>query len=248
MVSFTVLSYNIHHGVGVDGKYDLEAIVEVVKKSGAEIVGLCDVDRNWTVRSNFEDQPGTFKEKLEMDGVYEASLDQSVDGNQRRQYGNLLLSSLPILESSVEKVYVRDDPNLAYDGTRETEPRIIIKARIQVESEEVCVICAYLSAGENMPRERMRQIGRIEQMIGSVKGSAVLMGDLNATPDSEELLRLKKVFSDSSEGKGFVTKASGTNAGKQIDYILVRGLAVEEIRVIESDASDHLPIWAKISC
>lgn len=43
--SFRVMSYNIHHGRGLDGKIDLERIANVIKKEGADIVTLQEVDK-----------------------------------------------------------------------------------------------------------------------------------------------------------------------------------------------------------
>ena len=40
----TVMSYNIHHGRGLDDVVDLERIAEVIVESGAEIVALQEVD------------------------------------------------------------------------------------------------------------------------------------------------------------------------------------------------------------
>ena len=53
-----VASFNIHHGVGLDGKLDLDRIAEVVRSTGAEVVGLQEVDRHLSVRSGWIDQPG----------------------------------------------------------------------------------------------------------------------------------------------------------------------------------------------
>ncbi|MGG4342090.1 endonuclease/exonuclease/phosphatase family protein [Paenibacillus lautus] len=55
-VSTTVMSYNIHHGVGLDEQLSLQRIAEVIRDSGAEIVVLQEVDRFYGERSDFQDQ------------------------------------------------------------------------------------------------------------------------------------------------------------------------------------------------
>ena len=40
-----VLTYNIHHGEGIDGKFDLARIAKVIRKSRAHIVALQEVDQ-----------------------------------------------------------------------------------------------------------------------------------------------------------------------------------------------------------
>ena len=41
----TVISYNIRHGQGMDGKVDLPRIAEVIRTSGAQVALLQEVDR-----------------------------------------------------------------------------------------------------------------------------------------------------------------------------------------------------------
>lgn len=53
--SVTVASYDIHHGVGVDDRLDLDRIAEQIRTSGADIIGLQEVDRHWSSRSDFVD-------------------------------------------------------------------------------------------------------------------------------------------------------------------------------------------------
>ena len=51
-----VLSYNIHHGEGLDGRIDLERIASVIRASEADLVALQEVDQS-TERSGGVDQP-----------------------------------------------------------------------------------------------------------------------------------------------------------------------------------------------
>ena len=53
-IDVKVMSYNIHHAVGQDGILDLERIAKVIEDSGAEIIGLQEVDNHWSERSQFE--------------------------------------------------------------------------------------------------------------------------------------------------------------------------------------------------
>jgi endonuclease/exonuclease/phosphatase family metal-dependent hydrolase len=43
--SFRIMTYNIRHGEGLDGKIDLLRIAEVIKREGADIVALQEVDK-----------------------------------------------------------------------------------------------------------------------------------------------------------------------------------------------------------
>src|SRR6266516_6633088 len=43
--TFRVMTYNIHHGEGLDGKVDLLRIVELIRREGADFVALQEVDK-----------------------------------------------------------------------------------------------------------------------------------------------------------------------------------------------------------
>ena len=49
-----VLTYNIHSGVGGDGVYDLERIAGVVRRSGADVVCLQEVQSRECALAMFE--------------------------------------------------------------------------------------------------------------------------------------------------------------------------------------------------
>jgi len=243
-MTIKVLNYNIHRGTDSAKNYNLEATCAAIKGSGAEIVGIQEIDRNWSERSNWEDQVEILTKVLGMKSVFAASIDlpPKTPGGPNRQLGNGLFSKYPILSPQVHHMYINDDPNLAYDGTRETEPRSILEAKIDLGEKTISVLCTHLSVHSR--KERLRQIGKLEGIIKRIEGSLILLGDLNASPDSEEILRLRKILIDPSLGKGLVTKP---NEKRQVDYILVRDLKVDEIKVLKSDASDHLPLLAKLT-
>jgi endonuclease/exonuclease/phosphatase family metal-dependent hydrolase len=69
------LTFNIHHGAGVDGKLDLERVARTIEASGASVVGLQEVDRYFDARSNWVDQPAWLAARLKMDYVFAANLD-----------------------------------------------------------------------------------------------------------------------------------------------------------------------------
>ena len=97
-MTLTLLSYNIHSGVGVDGVLDLGRIVDVIVASGADLVALQEVDRHRRAQSRFEDQPGVLAERLGLHLAYAANLDEEParPGARRAQYGTALLSRRPL--------------------------------------------------------------------------------------------------------------------------------------------------------
>ena len=244
MPQFSVLSYNIHHGVDKSQKYNLEATCAVLRTSGADIIGLSEVDRKWGERSNWDDQLDILSKRLEMAGAFATSIEKepSADHDVGSEYGNALLSKYRITGSRVEHLYINDDHNISYDGTGETEPRSILQAEVDVRGEKIGVLCTHLSVHSQV--ERLRQGGKLREIIKSLRGPLGLVGDLNADPASEELAILGKHLEDPSEGRGFITKP---DEGRQIDYILIRDLKAINIDVIKSEASDHYPLLAKLA-
>lgn len=51
-----VMTFNIHHAQGTDGVLDVRRIAEVVRTSGADVVGLQEVDSHYSGRSDWADQ------------------------------------------------------------------------------------------------------------------------------------------------------------------------------------------------
>jgi len=51
----TVATWNLHHGVGLDGRYDLTRVVNTIKNSGTHVVALQEVDRYFRKESLCDD-------------------------------------------------------------------------------------------------------------------------------------------------------------------------------------------------
>ncbi|MEZ6125818.1 MAG: endonuclease/exonuclease/phosphatase family protein [Planctomycetaceae bacterium] len=85
-----VLSYNIHHGEGVDRKLDLQRIADVILSVRPDLVALQEVDRNAT-RTGGVDQPAELARLTRMHVVFGANIEL-----QGGHYGNAVLSRHPI--------------------------------------------------------------------------------------------------------------------------------------------------------
>jgi endonuclease/exonuclease/phosphatase family metal-dependent hydrolase len=96
-----VMTFNIHHGKGMDLKVDLYRIAEVIEKSNAHIIGLNEVDKHFSKRSYFEDQISWLAKQLNMNYAFSPSLSLKPKTMSKvRQYGNALLSRYPIVAKS----------------------------------------------------------------------------------------------------------------------------------------------------
>jgi endonuclease/exonuclease/phosphatase family metal-dependent hydrolase len=95
-------SYNIQYGTGKDGRVDLGRIADAV--GAADVIALQEVERHWP-RTGDIDQVAALASLLpDRYWVYGPGLDMHAEGggpagNRRRQFGNMLLSRVPIVSS-----------------------------------------------------------------------------------------------------------------------------------------------------
>ena len=234
----TLLSYNIHGGVGLDGVLDLERIAEVVDDSGADVVALQEVDRFRREQSAFEDQPSVLAERLGMHLAYAANLDDEPahPGAPRAQYGTALLSRLP-LESSTNTLLP------CFEGS---EQRGLLESTVVVDGQPLRVLGTHLQWDSET--ERTRQAQAIVAALDD--RPTVLLGDLNTTPGSPAYrclaARLEDAWTLVGEGEGHTFDAEPPP--RRIDYVWVGGgVRAVTAQVLPSVASDHSALRVEVS-
>lgn len=235
-VNVKVMSYNIHHAEGVDGVLDMERIARIIEEEEADIIGLQEVDNHWSERSDFQDQAKWLAERLGMFYVYAANLDRDPlnEGEPRRQYGTAILSKYPILHSE----------NHPLTKIGNTEQRGLLEAAINVKGNHLHFYNTHLAL---TTAEREIQMKEIIAIAGESKGPKVIMGDLNAVPESIEMqpmyAQYLDVFADQPEAYTY----PAVNPTKRIDYIFTStDVKAVETEVLQTLASDHLPLTAEL--
>jgi endonuclease/exonuclease/phosphatase family metal-dependent hydrolase len=239
VVPVRVLTYNIHHAQGVDGVLDLERIAEAIEDSGAEVIGLQEVDRHWSERSEWVDQPAWLAERLDMHHVYAANLDldPAAPGQPRRQYGTAILSRYPITESR----------NTLLPTCPGQEQRGLLQATIKVRDATLRFANTHLTYNG---AERKEQPAKVAELLAGSRRPIVLVGDLNAVPTAPEITILTSHWNDTwpqvGEGPGCTSEAGSPT--RRIDYILhSQGIHPKSAEVLTTLASDHLPVLASLS-
>ncbi|MDQ1256729.1 MAG: hypothetical protein QG656_1329 [Candidatus Hydrogenedentes bacterium] len=225
-----VMTYNIHHGEGVDGKLDLDRIASVIRSANADVICLQEVDRNLP-RTNHLDFPAILAKALDMRVVFEPNF--RFDGGD---YGNATLTRLEIESSE----------NLALPGPEGREPRGCLRVTVWVEGQRVDVFNTHLGLE---PDERKTQASEIVKHIA--ERPTVLAGDLNETFDQPALQILTGRLRDSAGGDAAPTIPAQAPA-KRIDFVLAsKEFAVSSSSVTVTPetqtASDHLPIAASLA-
>ena len=236
-VTFRVMTYNIHHGEGLDGKVDLPRIAELIKREGADIVALQEVDKG-TERTGRRDFPAELAALTGMTCVF--------DSNHRYQggeYGNAVLTRFPVVRWT----------NTHFQMLRAPEPRGMLQVVVDVRGRQLAFVNTHLDAG----REDAERWSSVTEMLTLAKlypGLPLLLcGDFNETPEARVIRRLSESFDDIwtvvGEGDGPTVPASKPR--RRIDYLWIpkdkslTPLTPLTAWVACSDASDHLPVVAE---
>ncbi|WP_377918525.1 endonuclease/exonuclease/phosphatase family protein [Bacillus songklensis] len=240
-MQFKVMTYNIHHGKGMDKQVDLNRIAEVIEKSGADIIGLNEVDKYFSKRSYDEDQVGWLAKKLNMHQAFSPSLSlKPKHSTTVRQYGNALLSRYPII---TKKSYPFDFIYGLIEG------RSLLEATIQVNEQPLQIYVTHLSLH---PFLHKKQTDFIVNQLHKCSGPAIVMGDWNMKPRSRGWKKmtdgLQDVWQIAGKGGGFTYPS--LRPRRRLDYIFVsRNFQVMAAEVVTKmpKGSDHLPLKATLS-
>ncbi|MCM3629116.1 endonuclease/exonuclease/phosphatase family protein [Paenibacillus glycanilyticus] len=237
-----VMEYNIHHAEGMDDILNLNRIGDVIKSSGADIIGLQEVDNHFSTRSNFEDQAKWLANYLGMHYQFAANLDNDPlnAGEPRRQYGTVILSKYPILSSE----------NHLLDNTQyPAEQRGLAKTVINVRGNHINFYNTHLD--NKTPEARNIQVNEILGIVNQDNGTSILVGDFNATPDSPEIIKMSAQYHDTFAELGlndaYTSYYYSDKPNRRIDYIYTSDdVKIKAGKVIDTIAADHLPITAEL--
>lgn len=229
-----VLSYNIHHGEGVDQVLDLERIAKLILEAKADIVGLQEVDRG-VERSGKRDLPAELAKLTGMRVHFEKNIP-----HQGGEYGNAVLTRFPI--KSAKNTHLKQ--------LAPGEQRGVQQLVLDVRGREIVFINTHIDYRANPP-ERTLDAEALKQMVADAgKRPVILVGDFNAMPTSPFITSVKSFIADAWEitGKGDGFTIPVKKPTRRIDYVFVSKETVTPVRleVIPSIASDHLPLLAEL--
>lgn len=233
--TFRVMTYNIHHGEGLDGRVDLPRIAEVIRRESADIVALQEVDKGVT-RTDRRDLTAELAALTGLTGVFRNNFHY-----QGGEYGNAILTRFPVVAVT----------NLHYTMLRTNEQRGLLQVTLNARGRPLVVLNTHIDyRGDDSER-----LLNVEQIFAAAAGHAgrpiLLCGDFNDTPGSRTHTRLKERFADAWElaGQGDGHSYPADQPRKRIDYIwLSPDARFKPVRawIPSTDASDHRPVVVEL--
>ncbi|QEL18001.1 endonuclease/exonuclease/phosphatase family protein [Limnoglobus roseus] len=225
-----VLTYNLHHCEGTDGKLDLERIAKVITDVKPDVVALQEVDRN-TTRTKKVDQAAELGKLTKLKVAFGKAIDL-----QGGEYGQAILSRSELTGMKVHTLPAK----------KGQETRIVLETHVELGGGLPPLTFLGTHFQHDNAATREEQAAKVNELFGALNGPALLAGDLNAPPDSPPLQTLGQKWTVATvAGQKFPTIPSDVPR-QQIDFVLFRPATqfkVVEVKVIEEKiASDHRPV------
>jgi endonuclease/exonuclease/phosphatase family metal-dependent hydrolase len=228
--SITVVSYNIHHGRGMDGVIDLPRIAKVIASQNPDFVGLQEVDSG-TNRAEGRFEAKELGELLGLNSVFAEAMPYDGGG-----YGEGFLFKGEGSKMGPLRLPARNG----------FEPRSAAVHKFELGGETCWIFATHLDHQDS--QMRADQLAKLESLINELAGDspAIVMGDLNMRPDSPSWGTWWSRWKSTVIGPTMPSKEPRS----QIDYIFVR--PPERWDVLrtwigdEPIASDHAPIAAEL--
>jgi endonuclease/exonuclease/phosphatase family metal-dependent hydrolase len=266
-----ILTWNIQCGLGCDSQVDLARIARVARAMGeADVLCFQEVARNDPEIAAGADQVAQLQALFPQYAAhFGAALDRQGPRDARRQFGNLLLSRLPVLQ-----IFHHLLPHPAQGGIKHMQ-RQAIEAAIETRAGPLRVVTTHLEYYS--PAHRAAQIERLRALQSEVAdneshppnaaaspydavprpASLVLCGDLNFLPHEAEyemlfappLLdawRVARGAEPHPPSTGLYDRRQWPMGGHCRDYFAVTADVARRVADVAvdtaTDASDHQPL------
>ncbi len=191
-----VMTWNIHQGYSADYRVDLEAMARLIEAEQPDIIALQEVNRGH-IQNGLIDCLGYLSHRLGMPYVFGANYEDGL-------YGNAFLSRLPLVSWR----------NHVFEHNNSDSDRGVLHAVYRTPLGEFNVLVTHLDhVIDNTIR--IEQAREVLAVYGNRK-PALVMGDLNATPDAPEIALfdmagLRDVLLTSGHGKSRTFLGEKTN-------------------------------------
>ncbi|MQA29352.1 MAG: endonuclease [Luteitalea sp.] len=224
-----VLTYNIHHGEGMDGRFDLPRLAGVITSLDPDLVALQEVDQG-TARASGVNE---LTELGRLTGMH-AAFGKAMDF-QGGAYGVGVLSRRPIVQADTHPL----------PGPPDREPRTALTVYVAMGEggQLLQFTSAHFDQGRD-PQNRIVQAGYLSELLDrGTREPSILAGDMNSRAEPEMMQMFGERWTD------VFVDPEPPDPGRRrrrVDHVLAR--PAERWRTIESRvvdapvASDHRPV------
>lgn len=156
-----VVSYNIHRGVGLDRRLDLDRIADVIAEVSPDIVGLQEVVRD--AGSAHADQAAYLAGRLGMTLVMGV-----VRAHGKGTFGNAVLTRLGVLGSATCDL-----------SHHRREPRACLRVDLGANGRTLHIFNCHFGLAFRERRQQLELLAHFIRESATLAGPRVLMGDFN---------------------------------------------------------------------
>jgi len=225
-----VVTYNVHHGEGMDGEFDLPRLARVIASVEPDLVALQEVDQA-TQRSSGVNQLTELGRLTHMHSAFAKAMEFQGGG-----YGVGVLSRWPL--KGIEIHPLPDPPD------REPRTSLTVAVRVGRSGPLIKFTSTHLDSGRDLAN-RMAQAEELNRVLVRDDGvPAILAGDLNSQLQNQVLQILESNWSNVSPEDPPPLVPTGRPG--RVDHVLVRpftGWKVIDASVVDAPiASDHRPV------
>jgi endonuclease/exonuclease/phosphatase family metal-dependent hydrolase len=153
------MTWNIHGGVGIDGRFALERIVATIERNNPDVVALQEVDSR-RCAANMRSPFSLLREAVGEHGI-EAKSITTADGD----YGQMVLSRWPLGPAQVHDISLAGK-----------EPRRAIETEVHTSAGTFRLVAAHFGL---RPSERRTQALRLIEIAHRHPIMTVMLGDFN---------------------------------------------------------------------
>ncbi len=222
-----VVDFNVRSAVDLQGQLDPEAIARTIEEQDPDVVVLQEVARGWVIAGTL-DLADWLSRRLEMPYVFAPAADE--------QFGNAILSRLPILERETGLLPFGVGP----------QQRSFVRVVIGVGTGPgLSVIGTHLQRADDATTRK----AQIDEILAVWDGAprTVIAGDMNAQPYESDILAFEEAgFRSAQDVTGHgdeTTSAEPKEPGDRVDWMFgTPDLTFVGFAVVPTDASDHLPL------
>ena len=232
------ITYNIHSGVGVDKRYDLRRIRQVLDEERPDVAALQELECGGQ-RTGFDDQSRTLASDLGLESSF-CPTRPAGDG----AFGLAVLSAFPVVH--------QQQYDLSY---RRREPRSCLRVDLQVAPGAVLHVfnCHLGLSVRERAFQKTQMMSDAILLSGDLRHPVAVMGDFNDRPISVVDRNLRRHFTDAftAAGRRWGPTFKAGPIPLRLDHIYLSGrIRVLDCRVrndaLTRLASDHRPVIASV--